>query len=96
MMNILLNLNEVLALCLRELGSLVDVDVLFLAGLPTSTAQRGGLREVDVRGGRLELGSGDPFQPSMLAATGGFVLTRDDVLRSNNPSVGFEPSPQAC
>jgi hypothetical protein len=104
-MNILLNLNDVLALCLRELGSLVDVDVLFLAslttthgeaGLPTSTAQRGGLREVDVRGGRLELGSGDPFQPSMLAATGGFVLTRDDVLRSNNPSVGFEPSPQAC
>jgi hypothetical protein len=28
-MNILLNLNEVFALCLRELGSLVDVDVLF-------------------------------------------------------------------
>jgi hypothetical protein len=70
MMNILLNLNDVLALCLRELGSLVDVDVLFLAslttthgeaGLPTSTAQRGSLREVDVRGGSLELGSGDPF-----------------------------------
>jgi hypothetical protein len=46
-MNILLNLNEVLALCLRELGSLVDDDVLFVAplttthreaGLPTSTA----------------------------------------------------------
>jgi hypothetical protein len=31
MMNILLCLNEVLALCLRELGSLVDDDVLFLA-----------------------------------------------------------------
>jgi hypothetical protein len=54
-MNILLNLNEALALCLRELGSLVDDDVLFLvslttthgeAGLPTSTAQRGGLCEV--------------------------------------------------
>jgi hypothetical protein len=50
------NLNEALALCLRELGSLRDDDVLFLvsltttrgeAGLPTSTTQRGGLREVD-------------------------------------------------
>jgi hypothetical protein len=48
----------------------VDDDVLFLvslttthreAGLPTSTAQRGGLREVDVRGRNLRLGSGDPF-----------------------------------
>jgi hypothetical protein len=28
-MNILLNLNEVHALCLCELGGLVDVDVLF-------------------------------------------------------------------
>jgi hypothetical protein len=54
-MSTLLNLNEALALCLRELGSLVDDDVLFLAslttthgeaGLLTSTAQRGGLREV--------------------------------------------------
>jgi hypothetical protein len=54
-MNILLNLNEVLAMCLREHGSLVGDDVLFLtslttthreAGLPTSTAQRGGLCEV--------------------------------------------------
>jgi hypothetical protein len=43
------------AMCLRELGSLVDYSVLFLAslttthreaGLSTSTAQRGGLREV--------------------------------------------------
>jgi hypothetical protein len=32
-MNILLNLNEVLALCLRELGSLADDDVLFLSSL---------------------------------------------------------------
>jgi hypothetical protein len=65
-----LNLNEELALCLRELGSLVDVDVLFLvslttthgeAGLLTSTAQRGGLREVGARGGSLGLGCGDPF-----------------------------------
>jgi hypothetical protein len=49
-----------LALCLRELVSLVDDDVLLLAsltnthgeaGLPTSTAQRGGLREVGARGG---------------------------------------------
>jgi hypothetical protein len=69
-MNILLNLNEVLALCLCELGSLVDGDVLFLAslttthgeaGLPTSTAQRGGLCEVGARGGSLGLGSGNPF-----------------------------------
>jgi hypothetical protein len=46
------------AFCLCEPGSLVDNDVLFLvslttshleAGLPTSTAQRGGLREVGVR-----------------------------------------------
>jgi hypothetical protein len=46
----------------------VDDDVLFLvlqtnihgeAGLPTSTNQRGGLREVDVRGRSLGLGSGD-------------------------------------
>jgi hypothetical protein len=29
------------------------------AGLPTSTTQRGGLREVGVRGGSIELGSGD-------------------------------------
>jgi hypothetical protein len=69
-MNILLNLNEALALCLRELGSLVDDDVLFLvslttthgeAGLLTSTAQRGDLREAGARGGSLGLGSGDPF-----------------------------------
>jgi hypothetical protein len=73
-MSTLLNLNEALALCLRELGSLVDDDVLFLAslttthgeaGLLTSTAQRGGLREV-AREGSLGLGSGDPFRPNML------------------------------
>jgi hypothetical protein len=54
-MNILLCLNEVLTLCMRELGSLADDDILFLAsltitheeaGLPTSTAQCRGLREV--------------------------------------------------
>jgi hypothetical protein len=48
----------------------VDDDVLFLvslttthgeAGLPTSTAQRGGLREVGARGRSLGLGSGDFF-----------------------------------
>jgi hypothetical protein len=48
----------------------VDDDVLFLvllstthgeAGLPTSTAQRGGFHEVSVRGRSLGLGSGDPF-----------------------------------
>jgi hypothetical protein len=69
-MNILLNLDEVLALCLRELGSLVDDDVSFLAslttthgeaGLPTSITQRGGLREVGTREWSLGLGSGDPF-----------------------------------
>jgi hypothetical protein len=60
MMNILLCPNDVLALCLCELGSLVDDDVLFLvslttthgeAGLPTSPAWCGGLREVGARGG---------------------------------------------
>jgi hypothetical protein len=30
-MNILLNLNEALALCLRELGSLVDDNIFFLS-----------------------------------------------------------------
>jgi hypothetical protein len=60
MTNILLCLNEVFALCLHELVSLVDDDVLFLASLttthgeavlPTFTAQCGGLREVGARGG---------------------------------------------
>jgi hypothetical protein len=60
MTNILLCLNEVFALCLRELVSLVDNDVLFLASLttthgearlPTTTAQCGCLREVGARGG---------------------------------------------
>jgi hypothetical protein len=69
-MNILLNLNEVLAMYLCELGSLVDDDVLILAslttihrevGLPTSTTKHGGLREVGARRGSLGLGSGDPF-----------------------------------
>jgi hypothetical protein len=35
-MNILLYLNEALALCLRELGSLIDDDVLFLVSLTTT------------------------------------------------------------
>jgi hypothetical protein len=69
-MNILPNLNEALALCLRELGSLVDGDVLFLISLttthgevvlPTSTTQHGSLREVGAQGGSLGLGSGDLF-----------------------------------
>jgi hypothetical protein len=60
MTNILLCINEVFALCLRELVSLADDDILFLsslttthrdAGLPTSTAQRGGVHEVSARGG---------------------------------------------
>jgi hypothetical protein len=93
-MNILLNLNEALPLCLRELGSLVDDDVFFLAslttthgeaGLPTSTTQHGGLREVGTREGRLGLGSSDPFRPNMLEATEGFVLIRDGLLRSYDP-----------
>jgi hypothetical protein len=58
------------ALCLCELGSLVDNDVLLLAslttthgeaGLPTSTAQRGGLREIGTRGWSLGLRSSDLF-----------------------------------
>jgi hypothetical protein len=40
-MNILLCLNEVLALCLRELDSLVADDVLFLASLTTSHGEAG-------------------------------------------------------
>jgi hypothetical protein len=32
----------------------------------------------------------------MLVVTGGFVLIRDDILRSNDLWVGFEPSPRAC
>jgi hypothetical protein len=32
----------------------------------------------------------------MLAASEGFILIRDDVLRLNNPYVGIEPSPRAC
>jgi hypothetical protein len=35
-MNVLLNLSKALALCLRELGSLVDDDVLFLVSLTTT------------------------------------------------------------
>jgi hypothetical protein len=74
-MKTLLILNEALSLCLCELGTLVDDDVLFLAslttthkeaGLPTSTAQRGGLRVVGAREGSLGLGSGNPFRPDML------------------------------
>jgi hypothetical protein len=66
----LLNLSEALALCLHELGSLVDDGVLCIASLttthreaslPTSTAQRGGLHEVGTREGSLGLGSGDPI-----------------------------------
>jgi hypothetical protein len=58
------------AFCLCEPGSLVDNDVLLLvslttshreASLPTSTAQRGGLREVSARVWSLGLRSGDPF-----------------------------------
>jgi hypothetical protein len=37
-----------------------------------------------------------PYRPSMLAASEGFILIRDDVLRLNNPYVGIEPSPRAC
>jgi hypothetical protein len=68
-MNIL-NLNEALALFLCRLGSLVNDDILLLisltttqgeVGLPTSTAQHGGLHEVGARGGSLGLGSRDPF-----------------------------------
>jgi hypothetical protein len=71
----LLNVNEALSLCLCELGSPVDDDVLFLAslttthgefGLPTSTAQHGGLREDGAREGSLGLGSGNPFRQNML------------------------------
>jgi hypothetical protein len=51
---------QILALCLRELGSLLSDDVLYLsplttshgeAGLPTSMAQQRGLREIGAQGG---------------------------------------------
>jgi hypothetical protein len=45
--------------------------------------------------GSVGLRSGN-LRPSMLAATGGFVLIRDGVFRSYDPYVGFEPSPRAC
>jgi hypothetical protein len=58
------------AFCLCEPSSLVDNDVLLLislttshkeAGLLTSTAQCGGLREVGARGWGLGLRFGDPY-----------------------------------
>jgi hypothetical protein len=93
-MNTLLGLNETLASCLRELGSLVDDDVLFLvslttshgeAGLPTSTAQRGGLREVSTREGSLGLESGDPFRPNMLRGDRRLHAHRGSLLMSYDP-----------
>jgi hypothetical protein len=78
-MNILSCLSEVLALCLRELFSLIDDDVLFLAplttthrevGLPTSTAQRGGyVRLMLDEESRTQVWR--PYRPSMLVATEG-------------------------
>jgi hypothetical protein len=83
------------ALCLCELGSLVDNDVLLFAslttthgeaGLPTSTTQRGGLREVGARGWSLGLRSGDLFStkhaPRRQKA---FVFIRGSLLRSYDP-----------
>jgi hypothetical protein len=64
----LLNLNEVRPCACASLVVFVDDNVLFLvslttthgeAGLPTSTAQRGGLREVGTQGRSLGLGSDD-------------------------------------
>jgi hypothetical protein len=80
------------AFCLCEPGSLVDNDVLLLvslttshreAGLPTSTAQLGGLREVGARVWSLGLRSGDPFfDQACIAATEGFVRIRGSLLGS--------------
>jgi hypothetical protein len=83
------------SLCLCELSSLVDNDVLLLAslttthggaGLPTSTAQRAGLREVCARGWSLGLRSGDLFRPSMLRGNRRLLCSLGVVfLRSYDP-----------
>jgi hypothetical protein len=93
-MNTLLNPNEALSLGLRELGSLLDDDALFLAslttthreaGLQTSTAQLGGLREIGAREGSPGLKSGDLSLTNMLAAIEGSVFIRGGALRSYDP-----------
>jgi hypothetical protein len=52
------------------------------AGLPTSSAQRGGLREVGARGRSLELRSGDLSCQALLEAALGFVLVKVGALGS--------------
>jgi hypothetical protein len=93
-MNTLLNLNEALALCLRELGGLVDDDVLFRAslttthgeaGLPISTAQRGGLPEIGAREGSLGLGSGDLSSTNHARSDRRLHYHYDGFLRSYDP-----------
>jgi hypothetical protein len=83
----------------------VDDDVLFLislttthreAGLPTSTDQCGVLREVCARGRSLGLGSGDLSDQACSQRQEALYFIRDDVLRSSDPYVDFEPSPRAC
>jgi hypothetical protein len=96
--------NEVLALCLHELGSLLDDDALFLAPLTTthgeavlltSTAQRGGLREVVAQGGVWDSGLAT-LSTKHARSDRGQIFIWGEVLRSNDPYVGFEPSPRAC
>jgi hypothetical protein len=87
-----------LALCLCELVSLVDADVLFLASLttthgeavlPTSTAQRGGLRRT-----RRSLGlrSGDLIDQACLQRRGALysigVMSSDRMTLSLSLSQG--------
>jgi hypothetical protein len=50
------------------------------AGLPTSTAQCGGLREISARGRSPGLRSGDLSGQALLVVAGGFVLVKASVL----------------
>jgi hypothetical protein len=66
-MNILLCLSEELALCMRELGSLVDEDVFFLASL--TTIDRGEVSDLSVSGDNFDLVGGDPHDLTTTSET---------------------------
>jgi hypothetical protein len=66
------------------------------AGLPTSTAQRGGLREIGARGRSLGLRSGDLSDQAYLwwqEASYSFVMMS---LGQTTFRLAFLPSPRAC
>jgi hypothetical protein len=54
-------------------------------GLPTSTAQRGGLHKVGAREGSIELGFGDLSDQACSRRQEDFTLVEDGVLRSYDP-----------